>query len=112
VEFRPGSLRVPTDQDRGTLAMLLLEPQSPDGVFQWGFMLEVLQRTEYFESYAMEPMAREMLAEDPALNEEFEERLQDPEFAENPRARLNFFYERTPYFDRAWKRVPIARELD
>jgi hypothetical protein len=112
VEFRPGSLRVPTDQDRGTLAMLLLEPQSPDGVFQWGFMLEVLQRTEYFESYAMEPMAREMLAEDPALNEEFEERLQDPEFAENPRARLDFFYERTPYFDRAWKRYPIARELD
>ena len=61
--FGPGALRVPTDQPGGTLAMLLLEPASDDSFFQWGMMLEVLQRTEYFEAYVMEPMASRMLEE-------------------------------------------------
>jgi len=39
-----------------------------------------------------------MLAKDPNLQREFDERLKDPNFAKNPRARLNFFYERSPYF--------------
>ena len=111
--FRPGAVRVPTDQELGTLAMILLEPRSPDGLFQWGFMLEVLQRTEYFETYAMEPLAREMLEADPALAAAFEQRLrEDEEFADDPRARLEFFYERSPWYDREWKLVPVAREVD
>lgn len=112
VEFGPGSLRVPTDQERGTLAAILLEPQSPDGLLQWGYFLEILQRTEYFESYMMEPMARTMLDRDPVLASEFQERLaHDAAFAESPRARLEFFYERTPYYDRTWKLYPVAREM-
>lgn len=112
VRFGPGALRVPTDQDRGTLAVLLLEPQSPDGIFQWGFLLEILNRTEYFESYMMEPMARAMLESDPVLDAEFQERLRnDAQFAADARARLEFFYERTPYYDRTWKLYPIAREM-
>jgi hypothetical protein len=111
VEFGPGALRVPTAQAGGTLAMLLLEPQSTDSFFQWGMMLEVLQRTEYFESYVLEPMARRMLEQDPQLARAFRERLeQDAEFAADPRARLEFFYERTSYFDSTWKLYPIARE--
>jgi hypothetical protein len=39
-----------------------------------------------------------MLAKDPNLQKEFDERLKDPSFAKNPRARLNFFYEHSPYF--------------
>jgi murein tripeptide amidase MpaA len=70
-----GAARVPTDQPLGDLAILLLEPASPDSFFQWGFLLEPLQRTEYVEAYVMEPMARAMLAEDPALAAEFEARL-------------------------------------
>jgi len=75
-------------------------------------MLEVLQLTEYFEAYVIAPMAERMMDEDPALAAEFAERLAaDEEFAANPRARLEFFYERTPYFDREWKLYPIGREL-
>ena len=111
VEFAAGSLRVPSDQAGGTLAALLLEPDSDDSFFQWGMMLEVLQRSEYFEAYVISPMAERMMEEDPALATEFAERLAaDEEFAANPRARLEFFYERTPYFDREWKLYPIGRE--
>lgn len=116
VEHRPqrfaaGSVRVPTDQPLGDLAMLLLEPQSPDSFFRWGFFLEVLQRTEYVEAYVMEPMAEAMLAAAPRLAAEFEQKLEeDPAFAADPNARLQWFYSRSPYFDERWRLYPVARE--
>jgi hypothetical protein len=106
-----GSARVSTDQALGDLAMLLLEPQSPDSFFQWGFFLECAQRTEYFEDYVMEPMAVRMMEEDPELAAEFEARLaEDEEFAGNPRARLEWFYVRTPYYDQRYDVYPVGRE--
>ncbi|MFB0516390.1 MAG: M14 family metallopeptidase [Candidatus Neomarinimicrobiota bacterium] len=111
VTFPAGSVRVPTDQPLGDLAILLLEPRSPDSFFQWGFFLEVLQHTEYVEDYVMEPLARRMLDRDPALKEAFKQQLaQDAEFAANPRARLQWFYERTPYYDQQWRLYPVGRE--
>jgi hypothetical protein len=113
ITFGPGALRVPVQQAGGTLAMLLLEPMSADSFFQWGLMLEVLQRTEYFEDYVLGPMAERMLGEDAALASEFEQQLaDDEEFAGDRRARLEFFYERTPYFDREYRLYPIARETN
>jgi len=95
--FPPGSVRVPTDQPRGTLAALLLEPEATDSLFSWGFFLECLQRTEYVEGYVIEPLAEEWLERDPAVALEFRRRLaEDPEFARSPRARREWFYERTP----------------
>jgi hypothetical protein len=109
--FPPGSVRVATDQPLGDLAVLLLEPGSPDSFFQWGFFLECLQRTEYAEPYALEPLAESMLASDPELRSAFRKRLEeDPEFAGDPRARLRWFYRRTSYFDERWKLYPVARE--
>ena len=55
--FPPGSYRVSTDQDLGDLAMVLLEPESPDSFFQWGFFLEILQQMESADPYVMEPLA-------------------------------------------------------
>ena len=40
---------------------------------------------------------------------EFEEKLKDDNFARNPRARLNFFYERSPYYDRRIGLYPVGR---
>jgi hypothetical protein len=109
--FPPGSVRVPTDQPLGDLAILLLEPASPDSFLQWGFFLEVLQRTEYVEAYVMEPMARAMLAEDPALAAEFRQRLaQDAAFAASRAERLQWFYRRTPFWDERWQLYPVGRE--
>jgi len=107
-----GSFVVSTDQPLGSLAVLLLEPQSQDSFFQWGFLLGCLQRTEYFENYAVEPMAAKMLAEDPALKQAFEEKLlQDKDFAANARARLEYFYGRTAYSDAEYRLYPIGRGL-
>jgi len=108
--FPKGSVRVSTDQPLGLLASLLLEPASSDSFFQWGFFAEVLQRTEYIEAYAMEPMARQMLAADPVLAEEFRRKLEDDSFRSDPSARLQWFYQRTPFFDDRWLLYPVGRE--
>jgi murein tripeptide amidase MpaA len=112
VRFAPGSVRVPTDQPLGDLAVLLLEPRSPDSFFQWGFFLEILQRTEYVEEYVIEPMAERMLAADSTLRASFEKKLlEDGEFAGSAHKRLEWFYERTPFYDGQWRIYPVAREV-
>lgn len=109
--FPPGSVRVSTDQPLGDLVVLMLEPQSSESLFAWGFFPEIFSRVEYIEGYAIAPMAEQMLAADPALKAEFEAKLAaDPAFAENPDARLSWFYERTPFYDDRYLLYPIARE--
>jgi hypothetical protein len=109
--FPAGSVRVPADQPLGDLAVVLLEPSSPDSFFQWGFFDQVLQQTEYIEGYILEPMAERMLASDPDLAREFHERLEsDAAFRASPKERLRWFYARTPFMDERWKLYPVARE--
>ena len=109
--FPAGSVRVSTDQPLGTLATLLLEPSSPDSLFQWGFFNSILSPTEYVEGYIMEPMAEAMMAEDPKLAEEFRAKLEsDDKFRGDARARLQWFYERTPWYDERARLYPVGRE--
>jgi murein tripeptide amidase MpaA len=109
--FSTGSVRVPTDQPLGDLAVMLLEPASPDSFFRWGFFPEALQQAEYAEAYVMEPMAEHMLRADPALEAEFRRRLEsDPNLAASPEQRLAWFYRRTPFFDDRLGLYPVARE--
>ena len=109
--FPIGSVRVPTDQPLGDVAVLLLEPQSSESFFAWGLFPEVLSRVEYIEGYAIAPLAERMMAADPALKAEFEAKLAaEPEFAANGDARLQWFYERTPFYDERYLLYPVARE--
>lgn len=109
----PGTFRVPTDQPLGDLAICLLEPQSPDSLFSWGFMHSITQRTEYMEAYVLEPIARQMLENEPAIKQAFEAWLQtDPQREPDARERLMWFYQRTPFVDRSINQYPILRELN
>jgi len=109
--YAPGSVRIPIDQPLGELAATLLEPASIDSFLQWGFFDEIFERTEYYETYVMEPLAEKMLAADPKLKAEFEKKLEsDPAFRASSDQRLRFFYERSPYFDARWMLYPVGRE--
>ncbi|MFA4949481.1 MAG: M14 family metallopeptidase [Brevundimonas sp.] len=109
--FPTGSVRVPTDQPLGDIVVLLLEPQSSESFFAWGFFPEVLSRVEYIEGYAIAPLAERMLAADPALKAEFEAKLAaEPAFAADGDARLQWFYERTPFYDDHYRLYPVGRE--
>ncbi len=97
-EFPAGSVVVPLAQEAANVAVHLFEPNSPDSFVFWGFFNAIFEQKEYGEGYVLEKLAREMLAENPELKKEFEEKLKDEKFAKNPRERLTFFYERSPYF--------------
>jgi hypothetical protein len=87
-----------------------LEPKSADSFVQWGFMNQIFEQKEYYEDYVMEKLAEEMLKNNPELKKEFEEKLKtDEAFRNNPRARLDFFYERSPYPDKQLNVYPIMR---
>ena len=109
--FPAGSVRVPSDQPLALVAAALLEPESPESLLAWGFFPEILQRTEYIEAYAIEPLARRMLADDPALARAWGEALRDPQFAASPERRLAWFYERSPYHDERYLLYPVGREV-
>lgn len=110
--FPAGSVYISTDQPLGDLAMLLLEPQSNDSYFSWGFFNTIFQRTEYIEAYIMEPMAKKMLDDSPALRKEFEEKkAQDKAFANDQNAILTWFYSKTKFYDDRYLLYPVARAL-
>jgi hypothetical protein len=109
--FPAGSVRVPTDQSLGDLAVLLLEPESSDSFLSWGFFPEILQLTEYMEGYVVAPMAEQMLSSDPKLKAEFDSKLAaDSKFAGDPKARLEWFYERSKFYDNRYLLYPVGIE--
>ena len=109
-KFLPGSLVVPLAQPLAKLAMSLLEPQAPDSFTRWGFFNAIFEHKEYAEPYILESLAREMLAADPTLKKEFEEKLAADElFSASPAARLEFFYSKSPYWDQQMNLYPVGR---
>jgi hypothetical protein len=110
--YRPGDLWVPCDQRGALVAMHLLEAQAPDGLACWNAFDTVLEPKEYAEDYVMEPIARRMRSERPELAKEFRARLAaDTSFANNPGARLDFFYRRSAWADPEANLLPVARAL-
>jgi len=110
--FPTGSAYISTNQPLGHLAMLLLEPVSKDSYFSWGFFNSIFQRTEYIEPYIMEPMAKKMLEDSPALQKEFEDKkAADKVFSNDQNAILTWFYSKTKFYDERYLLYPVAREF-
>jgi murein tripeptide amidase MpaA len=108
--FPAGSVIVPLAQELAKVAINLLEPEAPDSLVHWGFFNATFEQKEYAENYVLEKLAREMLDSDPKLREEFEKKLvSDPKFASSARDRLQFFYKRSPYWDRQMNLYPVGR---
>ena len=108
--FKAGTIYVPLGCPESKIIMQMLEPQAPDALAGWGFFNIIFEQREYFETYMMESMAQKMAAENPTLMREFEEELKaDSTFAANPRKRLQFFYEHSPYWDKEMNLYPVAR---
>ncbi|MEP0860383.1 MAG: carboxypeptidase [Ignavibacterium sp.] len=105
-----GSFIIPTNQRTFRIIAHLLEPKCEDSFVQWGFMNQIFEQKEYFENYVMEKIAEEMLKENPELKREFENKLaEDESFRKNPYERLNFFYKKSPYWDKQFNVYPVMR---
>jgi hypothetical protein len=99
LDFPAGSAVVKLNQRLSRVAMAWLEPAAPDSAMQWGFFDPIFEQKEYGEAYVLEELTREMMAKDPRLKAEFEKKVaSDPVFAGSAEARLEFFYERSPWY--------------
>jgi hypothetical protein len=105
----PGTVVVPVDQPGVAVAAHLLEPAAPDSLLRWGFFNARMERKEYADARKAEAIARELLARQPALQAEFDERLRDPAFAADPQARLDFFFARSKWADPELGVLPVWR---
>ncbi len=111
--FPAGSVVLSLDHPSAKVILNLLEPEAPDSLARWGFFNAIFEEKEYAEHYVLEALARQMMADDPALRREFEERLSsDEEFAASPSERLRFFYKRSPYWDPQMNLYPVGRIIN
>lgn len=110
VHFPAGSVLISTRQQAARVIAHALEPGSPDSFLQWGFFNTIFEQKEYAESYVMEKMAREMIAKDPGLLQEF--KAYEATLPDNPGkmwAQYNWLYSRTPYRDAQKDLYPVGR---
>ena len=109
IEFPVGTFVIPCNQSLVRLIMQMLEPKASASYFNWGYFNIILEQKEYSETYVMEKMAREMLAKDPEIKAEFEEKMKNPAFSENQWVILNWFYSKTPYWDSRFNVYPVCK---
>ncbi|MBK7383122.1 MAG: hypothetical protein IPI81_07255 [Flavobacteriales bacterium] len=107
---RAGDFFVRTGQTSDRFIMEVLEPEAEDSYFAWGFFDSVLQQKEWFSDYVFEDIAADLLKKDPALKAALEaRRAADPEFAKDAWAQLYFVYQRSPYFEKSYRKYPVLR---
>ncbi len=110
MSYHKGDKLIVTDQMANDYIVHVLEPESHDSFFRWGFFDGILMQKEYFSPYLFEDEAAQMLKEDKKLKEEFEaKKAEDEAFAKNWWAQLSFIYERSPYYEKSHNRYPVGR---
>jgi hypothetical protein len=112
VAVAAGAWWVPLKQAHARLIFAMLEPQAPDSLARWGLMLSLFDTgfREGVGEYLSEPIARRMMADNPELRKQFEATLSsDPQFAADPRARLQWWYQQSKYEPGDAGRYPILR---
>ena len=111
--YPAGSVIIPLGQNCARIVAHMLEPDGNGSFLSWGFFDPVFEQKEYAERYVIEPLAEKMLAEDSLLRENFEKKKkEDPSFAGDPYAILNWFYSKTPWWDQSKDHYPVGRIYD
>ena len=113
VNFVPGDVIVPIHQQRARYVVETLEPEATDSLFRWNFFDTILQRKEYFSPYVFEDSAKELLANDKQVATDFQARMdEDPKFAKDRDAQLQFLYQRSKHYEESHLRYPVIRLKD
>ena len=111
--FYPGDLVVYLNETApARYLMETLEPQATDSFFAWGFFDSVLQQKEHHSDYVFEDLAADLLRRDSKLRERLEElKRNNPAFAANGPAQLEWVYQNSAYHEAGHNRYPVARWL-
>ena len=112
MNFAKGDYYVPTNQRGIKYILEAFEPEGVDSFFNWNFFDAILQQKEHYSSYIFEDTAAKLLKENPTLKAELETKKQnDPAFAKNPEAQLDWIYKHSAYYEKAHLQYPVYRVL-
>ena len=110
IQYYKGDYVIETNQKFNRYIIETLEPQATDSYFNWNFFDAILQQKEGFSDYAFEDTAEEMLKQHPELKKELDlKKQQDPLFAKDSWAQLQFIYQHSCFREKSLMRYPVAR---
>ncbi|HCW64111.1 MAG TPA: hypothetical protein DG752_05540, partial [Leeuwenhoekiella sp.] len=110
INIRQGDYVVKTNQSGLRYIMEMLEPSGVDSFFNWNYFDTILQQKEHFSPYVWEDRAQELLDADPEMKEAFEDlKENDTRFAQNWYMQLEWIYEHSNNYEKAYLRYPIFR---
>lgn len=112
VLFRKGDYVIPMIQEGNRFLMEVLEPKGEDSYFAWNFFDPILGQKEGYSDYHFEDIAADYLKKHPELQRQLEEqKAKDPAFAKSADQQLNFVFRHSPYFESAYMRYPVYRQI-
>ena len=110
MRFYEGDYYISVNQTAKRYLVETLEPTAPDAFFAWNYFDGILQQKEGYSSYVFEDIAADLLKKHPDLRKLLEEKKKnDPAFAADANAQLDFVYKRSPYFEQSYLRYPVYR---
>ncbi|MEX1201673.1 MAG: M14 family metallopeptidase [Ferruginibacter sp.] len=110
IGFKKGDCIVYLNQLYNRYLVEMLEPTGDDSFFSWNFFDGILQQKEGYSDYRWEDIAAEVLKKDSTLQKQLEEKKRnDPPFAKNASAILDFIYKNSSYYEKAYLQYPIYR---
>lgn len=102
-----------TNQVANRYLIETLEPTAPDSFFNWNFFDTILKQKEGYSDYVFEDLAIKILQEDQQLKERFEQKkINDPDFAKDGKAQLDYIYINSPHYEKAYLRYPVFRLVE
>ncbi|HBY68550.1 MAG TPA: hypothetical protein DEG69_12870, partial [Flavobacteriaceae bacterium] len=110
VKVKKGDYIAKTDQEGVRYLVETLEPTATDSFFNWNFFDTILQQKEGFSPYVWEDKAEAFLNNNPKIKKAFEEKKEnDPDFAKNWYAQLDWIHKQSPNYEKSHLRYPIIR---
>ncbi len=110
LRFLKGDYIILMNQPGNRYIVEMLEPTGDDSFFAWNFFDAVLQQKEGYSDYRWEDVAAGVLKDNPALKAKLEaKKKDDPIFAGNSAAQLDFIYKNSIYYEPAHLRYPVYR---
>lgn len=112
MSFRKSDWYIPMNQIANRFLVETLEPQGEDSYFAWNFFDPILGQKEGYSDYAFEDIAAEYLKNNPDVKAKLEQKkANDPAFAKNGRAQLDFVFQNSPYFEPAYLQYPVYKVM-
>ncbi|MFN5680708.1 MAG: hypothetical protein ACK46P_10405, partial [Flavobacteriia bacterium] len=113
IMLKPGDIIIPTQQERANFIHAVLQAEAEDSYFTWNFFDSYLQQKEYFSAYVFKAQIEDLLSKNPELKKSYEEKKAlDIKFAQSEWDQLFYIYQRSPYFEQTFMRLPVYEIKD